>query len=143
MDIVHKVSVQASAVAIYEALSTQAGIQGWWAQDSDIAESTGQVSHMRFNKEGTIVEMQFRVDQLEAGQRVAWTCVANPNPAWIDTVLSFDIRPQGDGAAVTFIHGNWDAQWEGQPPYQMTKDTWPHFMQSLKSYCETGSGEPW
>lgn len=143
MDIVHEVEINAPAHAVYEALTTHSGISGWWAKDCDIAGAVGDVSRMRFDKEGTIVEMHFRIDGLDSDRSVSWTCVSNPNPAWLDTNLRFEIATQGAGVKLRFAHTNWDAQWEGQPPYQMTRDTWGHFMQSLQQYCESGAGQPW
>lgn len=32
---------------------------------------------------------------------------------------------------------------DGGPPYEMTSEGWKHFMKSLKTYAETGTGQPW
>ena len=143
MDIVHEFPIETSAEKLYAALTTQVGINGWWAKDCQPAAAEGGVSVMRFNKQGQIVEMQFRVDELQDNQGTRWTCVQNPNPAWINTQLEFAIRENGSGSMLRFAHTGWDAQWKGQPPYEMTKETWQGFMTSLKNYCENGVGAPW
>ncbi len=135
-------SINATPETIYSALATQAGINGWWSKDCDIAASTGGTSTMRFIKEDRPVTMVFRVEELSPN-RVAWTCTNNDNPAWIDTTLVFDFKADGEGSAFTFRHGNFAEQWLNTPPYTMTAEGWQHFMNSLKAYCESGTGQPW
>ncbi|MDN5202088.1 SRPBCC domain-containing protein [Fulvivirgaceae bacterium BMA10] len=143
MDIAHNFKIKTSTDKVYEALTTQKGIMGWWSKDCDITQKVGEESHMRFNKDGKIVEMQFRVDTLQPGEKVSWSCVGNPNPTWIGTELRFDMEQQGDEVNFSFTHGNFDDKWAGQPPFEMTKEGWDHFMNSLKNYCEKGEGQPW
>jgi uncharacterized protein YndB with AHSA1/START domain len=143
MDIKHNFRIEASPKKVYEAITTQQGIHGWWANDADVMQNVGQVSKMRFAKEAGPVEMQFRIDSLQPPNKVQWTCVSCPNPAWTGTKISFDITETANGCDFTFIHGGWDPKWRDQLPYQQTKEGWQHFMQSIKAYCETGNGQPW
>ena len=143
MNIVEKIKIDTGAEKLYAALATQEGMEGWWCKDCDIATEVGEKSNMRFIKEGNLVKMQFRMDTLKANEVVSWTCSDNANPAWIGTTLTFQLKKMDDGAGVLFTHANWDEKWNDQPPYTQTRDTWGLFMQSLKSYCETGVGQPW
>ena len=143
MNIVHQLEVKATAKDVYEALASQEGIKGWWSKDCDVSEEVGGHSQMRFNKEGKIVEMHFLVETLNPRGKVSWTCVKNPNPAWLHTQIHFELAEQEAHTALTFTHAGWDAKWKGEAPYEMTKEGWEHFMSSLKAYCETGEGQPW
>ena len=143
MDIVYSFEIDAAPLEVYHAVATQQGITGWWSKDCKVAEEIGGQSDLRFNKEGKIVEMHFRTDQLQPGRSVAWTCVENPNPAWIGTELRYEIAESDKGTRLSFSHVRWDSKWEGQEPYEMTKEGWEHFMKSLKTFCETGAGQPW
>jgi uncharacterized protein YndB with AHSA1/START domain len=143
MDIVHNFPIKTTAQKLFDAITSQKGINGWWAKDADVGKKPGEVSTMRFAKESGQVEMQFRIDLIQPDQRVEWTCVRNANPAWIGTKISFVIKSSGNESDFTFTHGNWDPKWKGQLPYEQTKEGWLHFMNSIKQYCETGAGQPW
>ncbi len=143
MDIVHNVKISTTPAALYELFTTESGMNKWWSMDCDIAREPGDISKVRFTKDENKIEMCFRLDTLEPGEKMVWTCVENPNPAWIDTVLHFSVKPAGEQSDFTFKHTNWDAKWQGQIPYEQTRHGWEHFMNSLKNYCEKGVGEPW
>ncbi|MEO8149493.1 MAG: SRPBCC domain-containing protein [Bacteroidia bacterium] len=143
MEIKHQLQLNATTHQVYEAISTQQGIEGWWSQVCHISSQVGELSFMKFVKEGRVVGMYFRIDELQADKKVEWTCVQNGNPVWANSKLSFKIEKTNDGCSLAFIHNNFDEKWKNTPPYVMTVDGWKFFMQSLKSYCETGKGQPW
>ena len=84
--------------------------------------------------------MKFRDDALDGERRVAWSCTDNANPEWVGSALTWEITPRDGGSRLTFTHDGFAA---GGPPYEMTAEGWKHFMASLKSYADTGSGQPW
>lgn len=143
MDITHKLSLKASPEAVYTALSTESGINGWWSKDCTVGAKTGEKSLLKFNKEGNIVEMGFRTETLIPNKRVVWECTENANPAWIGTQIISEIAPAEDGTALVFSHAGFDEKWKGQDAFEMTKGGWEHFVNSLVAYCEAGVGQPW
>ena len=143
MDITHNLKINASPETIYKAVATEQGIQGWWCKDSEIGEEEGEKSLLKFNKQGNIVPMGFQTIQLSPNKKVVWECIENPNPAWLGTKIITEISSQENGAEVVFSHSGFDKKWEGQEPFEMTKEGWQHFMKSLVSYCETGEGQAW
>ena len=143
MDIKHQLQLNATTQQVYEAIATQQGIEGWWSQVCHIPSNVGELSFMKFVKEDKVVGMYFRIDELQADKKIAWTCVQNSNPAWANSKLTFEIEKTVDGCSLVFIHYNFDEKWKGTPPYSMTVDGWNFFMSSLKSFCETGKGQPW
>jgi uncharacterized protein YndB with AHSA1/START domain len=143
MDITHNLQIKASATKIYKAVATENGITGWWSKDCSVGESEGETSLLKFNKQGTIIEMGFRTLELSPNKRVVWQCISMPNPAWIGTKISTQISESAKGCEVVFSHTDFDEKWAGQEPYEQTRGTWNHFMASLVSYCEGGAGEPW
>ena len=98
---------------------------------------------MYFVKEGHSIVMKFRVDEMEAGKKVTWTCTENGNPAWVGTTLRFELGNENGGTQVIFTHAGWDEKFKDTPLYVSVPPTWDAFMGSLKSYCETGVGQPW
>src|SRR5262249_20466288 len=63
-EIKEKLLVRGSAAKVFRALTEQAGYNGWWSKDCQIGSHPGDESSLRFDKEGTIVSMRFRVDDI-------------------------------------------------------------------------------
>ncbi len=143
MDITHNLQINATAADIYNAVATEKGITGWWSKDCSVGESEGKSSLLKFDKEGTIVEMGFRTDLLNPCKKVVWECTQNGNPAWIGTRIITEISEVEKGCVVVFSHAGFDKKWKGQDPFEMTRQGWEHFVNSLVSFCETGVGQPW
>lgn len=143
MNITHELKLNASPETVYNAVSTATGIQGWWSQNSEVGESVGAHSLLKFVKEGMAVDMGFVTRVLEKDKKVIWECISMPNPAWIGTKIITEISSTPQGCDVVFSHADFDEKWKGQDAFEQTKGTWNHFVQSLKSYCETGEGQPW
>lgn len=95
-DIQHEIESGASASAAYDALTTAAGLQGWWAKDCDVGQGVGDEHELRFVKQDRLVAMRFRVEVLEPGARVRWTCIDNGNPIWVGSTLEWTLE-EGKG----------------------------------------------
>jgi uncharacterized protein YndB with AHSA1/START domain len=132
------VKIQAPLGKAMEALTTQRGYNGWWSKDCQIPEAPGGLASLRFNKGGTIVSMQFRVDDIDPAGKVVWTCTAHDQASWVGTTLRWTVVPAGTGVEVRLEH----AGWKDTGP-EMVAQGWAHFLKSMKSYLETGVGEPW
>ena len=143
MDITHKILVNASAETIYNAVATKEGINGWWSKDCSVGEIEGGKSLLRFDKQGTIVEMGFKTITLVPNKKVVWECIANANPAWIGTKIITEISEMEGERKILFSHAGFDEKWKGKDPFEMTKGGWEHFVSSLVSFCEKGEGQPW
>jgi uncharacterized protein YndB with AHSA1/START domain len=120
------------------ALTTEAGYRGWWSKDCQISEKVGGEAKLKFNKGGTIVRMTYRIDSIDPEGSVKWTCIGHDLPDWVGTSLSWTVVPSDDGVEVKLDH----AGWQGSPPEPVTEG-WRHFLKSMKSYLESGRGEPW
>jgi len=133
-----KLIVRGSTTKVFEALTQQAGYTGWWSKDCQIAKKVGEESKLKFNKEGTIVSMRFRLDEASAKKSVRWTCVGHDMESWIGTTLRWDLAADGPATEVSFEHGGW----KGDAPEPVVQG-WRHFVGSLRSFVETGQGQPW
>jgi uncharacterized protein YndB with AHSA1/START domain len=133
-----KLIVRGSPAKLFEALTTPAGYRGWWSKDCQIAEKAGDESKLKFNKDGNIVSMRFRLDETIPGRSVRWTCVGHDMDSWIGTTLRWDLSPDGDATEVSLEHRGW----KGDAPEPVVQG-WRHFIGSLRSYVETGQGQPW
>lgn len=143
MNITHNLEINASPEKVYAAAATEKGISGWWSKDCSVGTKEGEHSLLKFNKDGTIVEMGFKTISLIPKKKVLWECTENVNPAWIGTQIVTEISETKGGSKVVFSHANFDEKWKGQDPFEMTKTGWEHFVGSLIDYCEKGEGQPW
>ena len=133
-----EIRIDASASSVYRALTDQAGYRGWWNARAEVPQKVGGTAHLHFDKDGQPVEMKFRIDETEANRVVCWVCTDHSMPAWVGTSLRWRLSEAGGATLATFEHGGWpDA-----PPEPVIQG-WKHFLGSLKSYVETGQGQPW
>ena len=136
----HDISTSATATRAYEAVSTKAGIESWWCKKVTLGSAVGDGVRLDFVKNGQPVTMEFRIDDLTPGERVVWSCTANPNPAWIGTKIEWSVRASDRGATVRLVHSGFTMD---GPPLDMTRDGWNHFAKSLGAVLDGGAGEPW
>jgi uncharacterized protein YndB with AHSA1/START domain len=130
-----EVRIAATAGKAWEALTTQAGYRGWWNKVAEIGESEAK---LLFIKDGQPVNMRFRIDELVPREKVGWTCIAHDMASWVGTTLAWRIRESGGEVLVSLDHAGWK---EAAP--EPVAQGWKHFLGSLKSYLETGAGQPW
>lgn len=133
-----EVRIRATPAAAYTALTEQAGYRGWWNKVADVPSSVGGEAKLVFTKDGQLVPMTFRIDTLTPNELVHWTCTAHGMDSWIGTTLTWSIKAAADEVLVSLDHEGW----KGEPPGPVAQG-WQHFLGSLKSYLETGTGQPW
>lgn len=143
LDIVHDIAIQADIATVYSAAKTYEGIKGWWNTRCEVSEEVGGRSQMNFNKDGNEIVMAFRIDELSENQRVAWTCIENGNPYWVNTKIAFEMKEGQDGTQFRFVHGGFAEAGYSEEMHQMIAGGWQHFMNSFQAWCETGEGQPW
>ena len=140
MDIVKEILVDAPASKVYAAFTDAREMAGWWCKDAQLGSVPGDVNKLRFNKDGQIVDMQFRIVELTPESHLVWSCVENTFAPWVDTAFCVDITPEGENARVRLTHSGWDADKFGREVIDNVSGGWDHFLQSLTTYCKTGVG---
>ncbi len=133
-DILHKFVIKAPAEKVYEAISTQEGLTGWWAKQAIARAEVGFVNTFTF---GTI-KNEIKVTSLIPYAKVEWHCI-NAMDEWIGTNISFALEEKDGKTIVRFAHSGWR---EATDMFAACNYDWARFMASLKSYCETGTGNP-
>lgn len=129
----------------YTAVSTQDGYAGWWCRTCDVDSKVGGEGEFRFYQSTAV--MTFRFDRLDPNRAVSMTCIRtkSTNPAmpvgkWEGTRMEWTIAPLAEGGSeVRFKHDNW----EDGPWMQQINQVWGKYIESLKSYLETGTGMPY
>lgn len=131
----HLITVNASPSAVYQAVSTRNGLAAWWT--TEVFVKTGEEDKLRLHF-GPEYFKDLHPGPSEKNRRVVWKCVA-AHPEWVNTVLVFDLRPDGQGTKLFFEHNDWK---EYTDLFSQCSYDWTIFLRSLKSYCETGKGKP-
>jgi hypothetical protein len=83
-----------------------------------------------------------RVDGLEPGKRVGWSCLGD-FPFCQGTTVTWELLPavQGSGTTVLFRHEGWGPEYP-EMEYAHVNFTWGQIVGRLKASCETGQPQP-
>lgn len=131
----HKVGIKASAVEVYQSLTTDQGLAAWWTDDVTGAGEVGSIIAFRFNGGGP----DFKVQSLTENRQVIWSHVESVPDAWNGTEIVFDIEATTAQCFVHFQHKNWQLD---DAFFAHCNTKWAVFLLSLKDYLETGAGKP-
>jgi Activator of Hsp90 ATPase homolog 1-like protein len=159
-DIVHELTIGVPPDQVYEAITTQEGLAGWWTTDTTAEPVIGSVATFALEGHSTVLSM--RIELLESPELVDWACVEGPDE-WAGTHVTYriegDARGQRDGddngddndgeddgdgsgaggSVLRFWHGGW-AHEDGELPRSSFQ--WAMHLDSLRRYCESGTGSP-
>jgi uncharacterized protein YndB with AHSA1/START domain len=122
---------------VFTALTQQDEIAQWWTEDLSIKPEVGFIAEFRFQKWGAGV-LQFEIAELHAGENVSWISRSGP-PSWSETSVTWQLIPIQEGTWLVFTH---DGFTQVNEIYETTRRNWDYFLESLKSYLETGKGTP-
>jgi len=128
-----KLKIETSPEALYNALSTQEGLSGWWTR----AEQGAGNFHFFFGPDGGH-RVTMRIISSLQDQEIRWRCTEGP---WIEKgEFVFSIKDTDDGVYLDFAHHGWP---ETDDFYKHCNAKWGFFLVvSLKNYLETGTGLP-
>jgi uncharacterized protein YndB with AHSA1/START domain len=133
-DIRHNVAIKATPEKIYEAITTQEGLANWWAKQTTAKPEVGFVNVFTFGK----FRNEMKVTELVPSQKAAWECISSIDE-WVGTKIVFDLEEKDGKTVLRFAQEGWRAVTD---TFAGCNYDWALFMKSLKSYCETGTGDP-
>lgn len=137
-EILHSLPVIGPRSKVYAALTERQGLSAWWTRYVVAEPEVGFVNLFGF---GGAFKFEMRVDELEPGERVKWTCLGG-HPEWEGTIVTFDLEdmPGVQGTTLLhFAHTNWQRA-DGVMP-NCSYD-WAQYLRSLKMLIEKGEGNP-
>jgi uncharacterized protein YndB with AHSA1/START domain len=134
-DILHKITIQATAAKVLRAITEQEDLAGWWTRDVSAKPQVGSVAEFGFDNHAVVTRM--KVIQISP-TRVEWECVDGPSE-WIGTTVTFDLEPKGEETTLLFAQRGWK---EASDFYAHCNTKWGYFLGSLKSLLEQGKGTP-
>jgi uncharacterized protein YndB with AHSA1/START domain len=135
--IVEERTIAAAPESVFNALTHQDEIAHWWTNDLSAKPEVGSLTEFRFNQWGAGV-LQFEVAELDAGEKVRWISRQGPLQ-WAGTSVTWQLTPVQNGTNLVFTH---DGFAQVDEVYEQTRGNWEYFLDSLKSYLETGKGTP-
>jgi uncharacterized protein YndB with AHSA1/START domain len=137
-DIVKELTIEAATPRVWGALTQPDEIAGWWTDDLSVTPEVGTLAEFRFTQRTFVI--QFEVAELEIGSKVHWITRQGPSTGhWKGTSVTWQLEPVQSGTKLVFTHDGF-AQVDGV--YEQTRRNWRYFLDSLKSYLETGQGTP-
>ena len=151
------VLIGASPQAVYNAITAQEGLSGWWTPAAKAQATRNSIACFPFGK-GYSKEMA--ITALQPFELVQWNCIKGA-AEWVGTHISFKLVPGSkeslattypeilgqieqlpttEGTLLLFQHADWKA---ATLMFAECSYTWGQFLRSLKLLCETGKGKPW
>ena len=154
----HELLIGTPAEKIYNVITTQEGLAGWWTPQVKAKPELNSVARFGFGPE---YFKEMKITELKPSRLVEWICITGADE-WIGTTISFELQPGDKGTLLNshpelqgqiqqqknsnnvtlliFHHDDWK---EYTPMFAECNYTWAQFLRSLKSLCETGEGKPW
>lgn len=133
--ICHRFLIESPAEKIYNAITTEEGLSGWWTPDTKARPEVGSVACFAF---GPDYFKEMKITELEPFNKVKWLCL-KANEEWLGTTITFELKPHAKGTVLSFHHDGWK---EYTPGFASCSYDWAIFLRSLKFLCETGKGFP-
>jgi uncharacterized protein YndB with AHSA1/START domain len=130
----HNVVIKAAPEKVYQAVTTQEGIEGWWCKQTTAKPEVGFVNIFTFGK----FRNEMKVTVLNPYEKVEWACIDSIEE-WIGTTITFNLEEKNGNTLLRFAHGDWKAITD---TFAACSYDWALFLKSLKSFCETGTGTP-
>lgn len=149
--------IGAPLVKVFDSITTQQGLSGWWTPNVTAAPVQGSVARFGF---GPTYVKEMLIDSIVPPKMLRWHCVAGAEE-WVGTVLTFQlaagnksdlmhIHPEArgqivqaegtsSGTVLQFAHTDWRY---ASLMFAECSYTWGRFLRSLKLLCETGRGLP-
>jgi len=138
-DIIHKISIKAPVSKVQAALSTVAGVAGWWTKDTSSQSKPASAMQVVFRSKAGDEIGKAKFELLKsASEEVVWHFTEGPEE-WIGTDVTFNLSQQGETTIVLFGHRNWREAVEFTAHCSMK---WATFLLSLRQLVETGTGQP-
>jgi uncharacterized protein YndB with AHSA1/START domain len=131
----HRLLIKAPVEKVYEAITTQKGLAGWWTTETIAKPEVGSIMKFSFGD----YQKEIKIEELKPYSKVRWLCI-KAFPEWIGTTLTFELEPHAKGAVLFFHHDGWK---EYSNEFASCSYDWALFFRSLRFLCETGKGFPY
>lgn len=135
-DIMHQLTIRATPEVVYGAITEEKGLAAWWTTDTTAKNKVGSVSEFGFGRKDTVIRMQ--VEELVPFSMVRWRCLGGVEE-WEHTQLIFELQSRGKSTVLLFRHLGWKST---DGALALCSFDWAHYLMSLRSFAEAGTGNP-
>src|SRR5712691_13102243 len=134
--IIHAVQIHVPPSSVFNAITTEVGLRGWWTKRVTAEEEVGGV--IRFTFAGDFNPHMKQVI-LDPDRKVVWQCVGG-HANWLDNTFTFTLTERNGETMLIF--GQDYARELTDEVYGIYNFNWGYYLNSLKRFCETGTGVP-
>jgi uncharacterized protein YndB with AHSA1/START domain len=135
----HVVDIDAGPPAVWTALTTRTGLEGWWSRQVSV-EETGARPRVTFTFAGDFNPVM-QVTDTEEPRRLVWQC-AGGHANWQDNTFSFELASLNEGR--TRLRFTQDYAVElSDDDYGIYNFNWGYYLESLRLLLTTGTGRPY
>ena len=121
--------------AVFDAITTPAGITAWWTPATGSGLEGGELRFAFPN-----LELLARVDRADRPSAVRWAVLECGMEDWVGTTISFELAPAAEGGTrLEFRHIGLTPQLEC---FDQCNAGWTFYLSSLVDYVDTGVGRP-
>ncbi|NIF81928.1 SRPBCC domain-containing protein [Comamonas sp. Tr-654] len=140
VDIIHRIGIRAPISDVFQAISSVAGIAGWWTREISAIAGPEVAMSARFTDQSgrELGKIGFDLIRPEAEHSVRWRFTEGPEE-WIGTEATFELSRQDGYTILLFGHRNWRETVEFTAHCSMK---WAVFLLSLRALAQTGKGNP-
>jgi uncharacterized protein YndB with AHSA1/START domain len=134
--IIHVTELAAPPDRVFEALSTLPGLAAWWT--TKVEGDAGPTGVIDFTFDGDF-NPTMQVTCFDAPAMLSWKCVAGVEQ-WRENTFRFWLEAHGAGTRLRFRQDY--ASELSDDDYGSYNYEWGYYLESLRQYCETGTGKP-
>ncbi|MBK6730878.1 MAG: SRPBCC domain-containing protein [Bacteroidetes bacterium] len=116
----------------------------WWSED--IEGNTDQLNEKFFYHYKDVHLCNIQLIENSPNKKLIYLILdnhfnfTNDKTEWTNTLLIFEIQPEGEQTRILFTHQGLTPQYEC---FEICKESWTNYIEkSLKDYIETGIGHP-
>jgi uncharacterized protein YndB with AHSA1/START domain len=136
--ILHVVDISAPRGTVFGAVASIDGLAGWWT--TDVSGDAGPAGLIAFRFPGAGFDPDMRVSSFDQPKRIVWTCVSGV-PQWADNTFHFDFAESDTNTTRLRFRQDYATELSDDE-YGVYNFNWGYFLESLRRYCETGTGTP-
>jgi uncharacterized protein YndB with AHSA1/START domain len=135
-DVLYEFPINAAPEQVFDAVSTPAGIDQWWAKQSAGRPEAGAEYELGF---GPDYNWRAKVTACEPAKRFELE-MTRSDADWNGSRVGFDLAPHKDGTWVRFHHTGWP---DANEHYRISSFCWAMYLRVLRRYLEHGETVPY
>jgi len=135
-DIYHDFTIAARRGAVFEAITTPAGLNEWWTKTSAGEPRAGAIYELGF---GPGFQWRGRVTAIVPNEAFELQMI-QAEEEWTDTRVAFELAAGSGITPVRFRHMGWQAHTD---LYRVSCYCWAAYLRILRRYLEHGEHVPY